>query len=203
MLKYSQYFYIFLFSRVDNPSGLAPRSGQERRISFEDNLPLPSQETFNEIRNEDDLHVDDLPNRKSNLKKVLCNRTQPKQINIYFFSQVRPKSDASNWSGYSEDQDDQSSFLETIAAFAVIRVLFFDILVSFGDAVTDFLQGFNLIFQFSKNTRDESILNSDGLPTGIYPTWKYGVATLVICWIPGIVGVIHVVTHYRSLFLCS
>ena len=84
--------------------------------------------------------------------------------------------------------------METVAAFAVIRVLFFDILVSFGDAVTDFLQGFNLIFQFSKNTRDK------GCPWNnihVYPTWTYGVATLVICWLPGIVGVIHVITHYR------
>lgn len=90
--------------------------------------------------------------------------------------------------------------METVAAFAVIRVLFFDILVSFGDAVTDFLQGFNLIFQFSKNTRDESCLWNK-IPSNVYPTWKYGVATLVICWIPGIVGVIHVITHYRLHFL--
>ena len=122
--------------------------------------------------------------------------------NDEYFSQARPKSEASNWSGYSSDpEDDQSSFLETVAAFAVIRVLFFDILVSFGDAITDFLQGFNLIFQFNKNTRDDSFL-WNGID--VYPTWGYGVATLVICWIPGIVGVIHVITHYRSeKFLCS
>ena len=84
MQKICSIFLYFLFSRVDNPSGLAPRSGQGRRISFGDDLPLPSQETFNEIHNEDDLHVDDLPNRKSNLKKVLCNSTQPKQKYFLF-----------------------------------------------------------------------------------------------------------------------
>ena len=102
----------------------------------------------------------------------------------------QPTSRASNSSGWSTEID--SGFLETCAAFTVLRVLFFDILVSFGDAVTDFLQGFNLIFPDWFSTRVQ--------PEPGDTTWKYGVATLVICWIPGLVGVIHMVTHYRLEF---
>ena len=29
-------------------------------------------------------------------------------------------------------------------------------------------------------------------------TWHYGLWVLVVCWVPGLVCVLHILTHYRS-----
>ena len=84
--------------------------------------------------------------------------------------------------------DKSAKHYRTLAGFVVLKILFWDIGSSLGDTVTDFLQGFNLIFDVYANE-----------------WWKfrsrnyqvYGVIVLLINWIPGIVAVIHIISHYR------
>ena len=97
-------------------------------------------------------------------------------------------------------------FSKTFAAFIALKILFFDIGVSLGDMVTDFLQGFNLIFDFKQKWQpsNSTLCQAAG---GAGPckwqvelqetVWKYGVTVLIICWIPGLVAVIHMLAHYR------
>ena len=63
-------------------------------------------------------------------------------------------------------------------------MVFFDIAISFGDAVTDITQGIYLMFDFSDFTVKDL-------------TFNYGVIVLVVCWLPGLVAIIHIMSHYR------
>ena len=65
-------------------------------------------------------------------------------------------------------------------------MVFFDIAISFGDAVTDVAQGLYLMFDFSTFPWTVKDL-----------TFSYGVMVLVVCWVPGLVAVIHIMSHYR------
>ena len=64
-----------------------------------------------------------------------------------------------------------------------LKILLLDIFISAGDIVTDILQSVNLIW-----SSDWSLQHS---------TLVYGVAVLVFMWLPGIVAVLHFVTHTR------
>ena len=75
----------------------------------------------------------------------------------------------------------------TFGKLIVLKILLFDLAVSFGDAVTDILQGVYLICWY--NERGEWVLKED--------TWHYGLCVLIVCWVPGLVCVIHILTHYR------
>ena len=66
---------------------------------------------------------------------------------------------------------------------AFLKILLLDIFISVGDIVTDILQSMNLIW-----SSDLSLQHS---------TLVYGVAVLVFMWLPGIVAVLHFVTHTR------
>ena len=94
-----------------------------------------------------------------------------------------------------------------------MKILFFDIGVSLGDMVTDFLQGFNMIFDFKQKWQPSNskwckvVGDEDEDPCA----WQvelqktvsgYGVTVLVICWIPGLVAVIHMLAHYRFVLDC-
>ena len=93
-----------------------------------------------------------------------------------------------------------------------MKILFFDIGVSLGDMVTDFLQGFNLIFDFKKKwAPSNSTLCQAVGGDEVICKWRfelkdtvkwYGVTVLVICWIPGLVAVIHMLAHYRWVLIC-
>ena len=89
-----------------------------------------------------------------------------------------------------------------------MKILFFDIGVSLGDMVTDFLQGFNMIFDFKQKWKPSNskfckvVGDEDEGPCAWQvelqeTVWGYGVTVLVICWIPGLVAVIHMLAHYR------
>ena len=76
----------------------------------------------------------------------------------------------------------------TVAIFGtliVLKVIFVDIWTSLGDAVTDFLQGFFLMFDF----QNDFAWKED--------TYQYGIIVLIACWVPGIVAVIHMLAYYR------
>ena len=77
---------------------------------------------------------------------------------------------------------------KTFVTFAVLKIIFLDILLSFGDAVTDILQGFYLICWFERDTYKLQMKED---------TFYYGVVMLVICWVPGLICVLHILAHYR------
>ena len=74
--------------------------------------------------------------------------------------------------------------LKAFSALIVLKMVFFDIAISFGDAVTDIAQGIYLMFDFSDLTVKDL-------------TFNYGVIVLVVCWLPGLVAIIHIMSHYR------
>ena len=74
----------------------------------------------------------------------------------------------------------------TLAGFVVLKILFWDIGSSLGDTVTDFLQGIYLIYDWFA---EGWVLRED--------TQYYGIIVLLINWVPGIVAVIHIISHYR------
>ena len=71
---------------------------------------------------------------------------------------------------------------------AILKLILFDLAVSFGDVVTDILQGVYLICWY--NERGKWRLKED--------TWHYGLWVLIVCWVPGLVCVMHIITHHRS-----
>ena len=76
----------------------------------------------------------------------------------------------------------------TFSGLVVLKLLLFDLAVSLGDAVTDILQGVYLICWY--NERGEWRLKED--------TWHYGLWVLIVCWVPGLVCVIHILSHHSS-----
>ena len=83
--------------------------------------------------------------------------------------------------------DPKDAAYKTLAGFVVLKILFWDVGSSMGDTVTDFLQGFSLVFDFM--AQDWFKLRSD--------TLGYGIVVLLINWVPGFVAIIHMVTSYR------
>ena len=82
--------------------------------------------------------------------------------------------------------DPNDAGFRTLAGFVVLKILFWDIGTSLGDTVTDFLQGIYLIYDWF---RPGWVIRED--------TQYYGIIVLLINWIPGIVAVIHIISHYR------
>ena len=82
----------------------------------------------------------------------------------------------------------KAGFNSTFGKLVILKVLLFDLAVSFGDAVTDILQGVYLIWWY--NEKKGWGLKED--------TWHYGLWVLGVCWVPGLVCVIHILSHYRS-----
>ena len=78
-----------------------------------------------------------------------------------------------------------SMSMNGFSALVVLKIIFFDIAVSLGDAITDILQGVNLIVKRGGWDVNE--------------TWLYGVGVLIVCWVPGLVCVLHILSHYRSV----
>ena len=91
------------------------------------------------------------------------------------------------YSVYSKSNIKSSGISSTFGQLVVLKILLFDLAVSFGDAVTDILQGVYLICWY--NERGEWGLKED--------TWHYGLCVLIVCWVPGLVCVIHILSHYR------
>ena len=73
--------------------------------------------------------------------------------------------------------------LNSLKRLMFLKILIVDIGISAGDAITDILQGLNLIFDNSWN---------------ISSTAVYGVAVLVTSWLPSLVTLLHLGLHYRG-----
>ena len=84
-------------------------------------------------------------------------------------------------------QSDYEEYVRKFAALVVLKIVFVDILISIGDAVTDILQGVYLLGWFDENSQWRAKPE----------TMNYGVLSLVICWVPGIICVLHILSHYR------
>ena len=87
----------------------------------------------------------------------------------------------------------RGGFNSSFSKLVVLKILLFDLAVSFGDSVTDILQGVYLIYWH--NEQNVWSLNTE--------TWKYGLWVLIVCWVPGLVCVIHILAHHRSYQLQS
>ena len=72
-----------------------------------------------------------------------------------------------------------SHIMDTLLKLSFIKILLFDIGISLGDSVTDFLQAFSLIF-------DETDDNFQ------ITTFKYGVYLLLASMLPTIIAMIHI-----------
>ena len=81
-----------------------------------------------------------------------------------------------------------NSIIGTFAALVVLKIIFLDIIVSLGDAVTDILQGIHLIYWPGQHSGEWELKT----------TWKYGLSVLGVCWVPGVVCVLHILAHFRS-----
>ena len=81
----------------------------------------------------------------------------------------------------SEDIDDvdgrAEDLLRPLVKLVFLKILLVDIGISLGDVVTDFLQGISLVFDSDWNIQ--------------WNTYHYGVAILVVMWIPAIVAILH------------
>ena len=94
---------------------------------------------------------------------------------------------SSMYSVYSLDTG-KTGTVAIFAALIVLKIIFVDIWTSLGDAITDFLQGFYLMFDFNNSFEWKS------------DTYHYGIIVLIACWVPGIVAVIHIMAFYRFCF---
>ena len=110
--------------------------------------------------------------------------------NVSFDEVFRKRSISRSYSVYvnNDKKPSESGIASTFGKLVVLKVLMVDLAVSLGDAVTDILQGVYLICWY--NEHGEMVFKTD--------TWRYGVCVLVVCWVPGLVCVIHILTHYRS-----
>ena len=82
----------------------------------------------------------------------------------------------------------RAGFDSSFSKLVVLKILLFDLAVSFGDAVTDILQGVYLICW--DNEKNVWSLNTE--------TWHFGVWVLIVCWVPGLVCIIHILSHHKS-----
>merc|ERR1711962_184010 len=78
----------------------------------------------------------------------------------------------------------------TLGVLVVLKVLFVDILITgFGDAITDLLQGIYMIVEEPLNSEDTN------------DTIAAGIAVIPICWVPGIVAILHLIASHKDEFL--
>ena len=74
--------------------------------------------------------------------------------------------------------------LRSLQKLAFLKIILIDVGISFGDVVTDVVQGISLIFD--ANWRIASTAN-------------YGVLVLITCWLPGPLTLLHLCLHHRGL----
>lgn len=83
----------------------------------------------------------------------------------------------------------KSTFVKQHAGFGLVnfftlKVLFFDVFITIGDVVSDFAQALALF-----NSKSEKTLTGE--------TWIYGLVSMVVIWLPGVVCAIHIISMYR------
>ena len=151
---------------------------------------MPSVEGKSAGNSEEDV---DLEDDNQEVARVLTVRFTVREKSSPSSSSGREKNEADVFmrargqSGYSVYT--KAGFASTFGKVVVLKVVLFDLAVSLGDAVTDILQGVYLIWWYNEE-------KGWGLKED---TWHYGLWVLGVCWVPGLVCVIHILSHYRSL----
>jgi len=85
---------------------------------------------------------------------------------------------------------DAGGAASTLGVLVILKVIFIDILITgFGDAITDLLQGVYMIIEEPLNNEDK------------WETRIAGVAVILICWVPGIVAILHLIASHKDEFL--
>eukprot|EP00092_Neocalanus_flemingeri_P000074 GFUD01000076.1.p1 GENE.GFUD01000076.1~~GFUD01000076.1.p1 ORF type:complete len:1104 (-),score=226.04 GFUD01000076.1:19-3330(-) len=104
---------------------------------------------------------------------------------------------SSTYTNRSSRDSDFDEDLKFTTHLTVLKIIFIDIIFSLGDHITDFLQGFNLMF-------------GDVIEVGVaawsteflYQHWQqrgqYGLIVLLLNWSPGIIAVIHMLAYHRK-----
>jgi len=78
----------------------------------------------------------------------------------------------------------------SLGVLVILKVIFIDILITgFGDAITDILQGVYMIIEEPLNKEDK------------WDTIAAGVGVIIICWVPGIVAILHLIASHKDEFL--
>ena len=67
----------------------------------------------------------------------------------------------------------------------VIKIICFDIWITLGNSITDFLLGLFLMFDFQ-----DGFAAKEG-------SLFYGELVLIACWVPCLVALLHMLAHYR------
>jgi len=94
----------------------------------------------------------------------------------------------STWSVYS--MPPQASWGSMFGVLIIMKIIFIDILITgFGDAFTDIAQGVYMILEEPLNAEQAS------------ETRIMGVIVILVCWIPGIVAILHLVASHKDEFL--
>jgi len=103
------------------------------------------------------------------------------------------KSNRSSVMSADSDFDDE---LKLTTHLTVLKIIFVDIFFSLGDHITDFLQGFNLMFgdllDVSMAAWSLEFLNKHWDQRG-----QYGLIVLLLNWSPGIIAVVHMLAYHR------
>jgi len=135
--------------------------------------------TFDEQKQED--YVVAIPN------KVSIDDEDDEEIGFRPKRQASTYADRSSmYSLYDPDNKGTAGAVTVFAALIVLKIIFVDIWTSLGDAITDFLQGLFLMFDFY----DGFSVKND--------TFGYGVIVILACWVPGVVAVVHILAYYRN-----
>ena len=101
---------------------------------------------------------------------------------------VREKTSHGSPSSTEENEDDVFTLARGQSGYSVYQLA-----ISIGNPVTDILQGVYLIYWH--NDEGQWALKTE--------TWHYGLWVLIVCWVPGLVCVVHILAHYRSYQLQS
>jgi len=81
---------------------------------------------------------------------------------------------------------DAGGAASSLGVLVILKVIFVDILITgFGDAITDLLQGIYMIIEEPLNKADQS------------ETVGAGIAVILICWVPGIVAILHLIASHK------
>jgi len=107
------------------------------------------------------------------------------------------KSNRSSVSSYHDDD------LKLTTNLTVLKIIFVDIFFSLGDHLTDFLQGFNLMFGDALTvSMAEWKVDSQYWGQRWDEHWEqrgqYGLIVLLLNWSPGIIAVVHMLAYHRK-----
>ena len=109
-----------------------------------------------------------------------CNSFLRKLQQLLLIDGEDVKEDVDEVDGRTED------VLRPLVKLYFLKILFIDIGISFGDLVTDFAQGLNLIFDSNWNI--------------LWSTAHYGLLVLAIIWLPSIPMILHILLTRKTKY---